>query len=174
MRRTPGACPEYQTQADMSHGDWASEVNHACFIKSPQSVIGLHTPGDLWRGKGAEYSALQFSCSRLSCNVNSQEMDKLEKRPRAIGLTTEVREGSPVTRSAFTNHVLDDRALLHGSMKTGVEAHCGAHVCAAGFGRRKANSRLLLILRERVWFQVETVMKLLLDCYLGHSCYQQG
>ena len=59
-------------------------------------------------------------------------MDKLEKRPRAIGLTTEVREGSPVTRSAFTNYVLDDRALLHGSMKTGVEAHCGAHVCSAG------------------------------------------
>src|SRR4051812_41156371 len=28
-------------------------------------------------------------------------------------------------------------------------------------GRRKENSRLLLILRERVWFQVETVMILL-------------
>src|SRR4051812_34637841 len=59
-------------------------------------------------------------------------MDKLEKRPRAIGLTTEVREGSPVTRSAFTNYVLDDRALLRGSMNTGVEARSGAHVCSAG------------------------------------------
>src|SRR4051812_15220667 len=128
MRRTPGACPEYQTKADMSHGNWAPEVNHACFIKSPQSVVGLHTPGDLWREEAADYLALQFSYSRFSCNVNSQEMDKLEKRPKAIGLTTEVREGSPVTRSAFTNYVLDDRALLHGSMKTGV----GAHVCSAG------------------------------------------
>src|SRR3954471_24312103 len=80
MWRTPGACPEYQTKADMSHGDWAPEVNHACFIKSPQSVVGLHTPGDLWREEAADYSALQFSCSRLSCNVNSQEMNKLERR----------------------------------------------------------------------------------------------
>src|SRR3954466_6061788 len=115
----------------MSHSDWAPEANHACFIKSAQSVVGLHTPGDLWREEAADYSALQFSCSRLSCNVNSQEMGKLVKRPRAIGLTTEVREGSPVTRSAFTNYVLDDRALLRGSMKTGVEAHCGAHVSLA-------------------------------------------
>src|SRR3954468_10811406 len=98
---------------------------------SPQSVVGLHTPEDLWREEAVDYSALQFSCSRLSCNVNSQEMDKLDKRPRAIGLTTEVREGSPVTRSAFTNYVLDDRALLRGSMKTRVEAHCGAHICLA-------------------------------------------
>src|SRR5436190_880344 len=131
MKRTPEACPEYQKKADMSHSDWAPEVNHACFIKSPQSVVGLHTPGDLWREEAADYSALQFSCSRLSYNVNSQEMDKLEKRPRAIGLTTEVRKGSPVTRSAFTNYVLDDRALLRGSMKTRVEAHCGAHICLA-------------------------------------------
>src|SRR5436190_6354718 len=132
MRRTPEACPEYQTKADMSHDDWAPEVNHACFIKSSQSVVDLHAPENLWREEAADYLKLQFSCSRLSCNVNSQEIDKLEKRPRAIGLTTEVREGSPVTRSAFTNYVLDNRALLHGSMKTGVEAHCGAHVCSAG------------------------------------------
>src|SRR4051794_25361792 len=58
-------------------------------------------------------------------------MEKLEKRLRAIGLTTRVREGSPVTRSAFTKDVLDDQALLHGSMKTGVEAHCGDYVCPA-------------------------------------------
>src|SRR3954469_8375679 len=119
MRRTPGACLEYQKKADMSHGDWAPEVNHACFIKSPQSVVGLHTLEDLRQEEAADYSTLQFSCSQLSCNVNSQEMDKLEKRPRAIGLTTRVREGSHVTRSAFTNYVLDDRALLHGSNEDG-------------------------------------------------------
>src|SRR4051812_39478962 len=173
MRRTPGSCPEYQKKADMSRGDWAPEVNHACFIKSPQSVVGLHTLGDLWREEAADYLALHFSCSRLSCNVNSQEMGKLEKRPRAIGLTTEVREGSPVTRSAFTNYVLDDRALLRGSMETGVEAHCGAHTCSAGSWMGEDKLSVVTDTRERVWFQVETVMKLLLDCDLGHSCYQQ-
>src|SRR4051812_40970419 len=48
MRRTPEACPEYQTKADMSQGVWALEVNHACFIKPPQIVVDPHMPKDLW------------------------------------------------------------------------------------------------------------------------------
>src|SRR3954462_633327 len=48
MRRTPlKACLEYQTKDDMSEGIWAQEVNHACFIKSPQIVVDPHTPEDL-------------------------------------------------------------------------------------------------------------------------------
>src|SRR3954464_4573476 len=39
-------------------------------------------------------------------------------------------EGNPVIRSVFTDVVMDDHTLLHGS-KTGVEAHSGAHVCLA-------------------------------------------
>src|SRR4051812_35667439 len=116
----------------MSEGVWAHEVNHACFIKPPQIVVDLHTPEDLWREEAADYSSLQFSCSRLSCNVDSQEMDKLEAKSKAIGFPTRVKKGSPVTMSAFTNVVLNDHTLLHGS-KTGVEAHSGAHVCSTDY-----------------------------------------
>src|SRR4051812_9172930 len=100
MRRTMlKTCPEYQTKDDMSEGVWAQEVNHVCFIKSPQIVVDLHTPEGLWRKEAADYSTLQFSCSRLSCNVDSQEMDKLEAKSRAIGFTTRVKEENPMTRS---------------------------------------------------------------------------
>src|SRR4051812_26587886 len=77
MRRTLlKACPEYQTKDDMSEGVWAQEVNHSCFIKSPQIVVDLHTPEDLWRKEAVDYLTLQFS--QLSCTADSQEMNKLE------------------------------------------------------------------------------------------------
>ena len=48
MRRTLlNACPEYQIKDDMSESVWAQEVNHACFIKSPQIVVDPYAPEDL-------------------------------------------------------------------------------------------------------------------------------